>query len=202
MSTLKILFLGDSVTDSHHSINNDLYGCGYVSMIYNYLNCTIPFEELKIVNSGYNGHRSKDLLERIDKLLEDDFTHIFILIGVNDSWRKFDYNDETPVNVYKNNLDKLIKIIKIKSNAKLILISPFVLKINDLTNKIFEDLTLKQMAMKELSSVYNLEFIDLQKEFDYCSEKHKKTELAQDGIHPTLLGHSLIATSVLKSLNI
>lgn len=200
MTALKILFLGDSVTDSHHSTHNDPYGCGYVSMVYNHLNCTIPLDELKVVNSGYNGHRSKDLLYRIDSLLKDEFTHIFILIGVNDSWRKFDHNDETPTHIYKKNLEKLIKTIQSTSSAKVILMSPFVLQINPLTQNISEDLLPKQEAMKQLSEKYNLEFIDLQKEFDYCSEKYEKTALAQDGIHPSILGHSLIAVSVLKKV--
>lgn len=201
MTNLKILFLGDSVTDTHHSTHNDPYGSGYVSMVYNHLNCTASLEELKVVNSGFNGHRSKDLLNRIDSLLEETFTHIFILIGVNDSWRKFDHNDETPVELYKENLEKLISIIKEKSQAKLTLMSPFVLKINELTRNIAGDLKPKQNTMKQLASLNNLEFIDLQKEFNHCSIVYDKKDLAQDGIHPTILGHSLIARAVLKSIN-
>lgn len=200
MNTNKILFLGDSVTDAHHSTHNDLYGCGYVSMVYNHLNCAYNLNDLKVTNSGFNGHRSKDLLNRIDGLLEDEYDHIFVLIGVNDSWRKFDHNDETPVDIYKNNVETLIKIIKNKSNAKLTLMSPFVLKINELTNNIYEDLLPRQQTLKDLAITYGLEYIDLQKEFDYACKHYEKTELAGDGIHPSILGHSLIATSVLKSL--
>lgn len=200
MKKLKILFLGDSVTDSHHSTHDDPYGDGYVSMIYNHLNCTLSLDELKIVNSGFNGHRSKDLLERIDKLLEEEFTHIYILIGVNDSWRKFDHNDETPVNIYQQNLKKLLSIILTKSKAKVFLMSPFVLKINELTQNISLDLKPKQKAMKQIAALNNLEFINLQKEFNHASKIYKKQNLAQDGIHPTILGHSLIAMSVLNSI--
>lgn len=200
MSSYKILFLGDSVTDAHHSTHNDPYGCGYVSMIYNNLNCIHNLDELKVTNSGYNGHRSKDLLNRIDSLLENEYTHIFVLIGVNDSWRKFDYNDETPVSAYKNNIEKLINIIKNKSRAKLVLLSPFVLRVNELTNNIYEDLYPKQNSLKDLAVKHNLDFIDLQQIFDYASRNYKNTELAGDGIHPSILGHSLIATAILNSL--
>lgn len=197
---LRILFLGDSVTDSHHSTHNDPYGCGYVSMIYNHLNCTQPLEELTIINSGFNGHRSKDLLERVDGLLENQFDYVFVLIGVNDSWRKFDHNDETTLETYHANVDLLVRKIKEKSNAKLILMSPFVLKINDLTENIAIDLKPKQNAMRSIANSYHLTFVDLQKEFDFCSEKYEKTSLAKDGIHPTILGHSLIAEAVLKEI--
>lgn len=200
MSALKLLFLGDSVTDSHHSTHQDPYGCGYVNMIYHELLCTYPCEELKIVNSGYNGHRSKDLLNRIVSLLEEEYSHIFILIGVNDSWRKFDQNDETTADHYQENLKKLLRMIQQNSKAKIILMSPFVLKVNAMTNHIYHDLKEKQKRMKRLALQNNLVFLDLQKVFTMAARKHKKLDLTHDGIHPTILGHAMIASSIIKEI--
>lgn len=195
---MNILFLGDSVTDAHHSTSNDPLGNGYVSMIHNYLHCTYHDKSFSTINSGFNGHRSKDLLNRIDNLLEQKFNYIFVLIGVNDSWRKFDHFDETPVEQYESNVNKLLSIIKEKSDAKTIMLSPFVLPINELTKNIQEDLLPKQLAYESLAKKYNLEFVNLQQVFNrYCSFL-PPTDLAKDGIHPTILGHSIIATEVQK----
>ena len=78
------------------------------------------------------------------------------------------------------------------------MLSPFVLPINELTKNIQEDLRPKQLAYEILAKKYNLEFVNLQQVFNrYCSFL-PPTDLAKDGIHPTTLGHSIIATEVQK----
>ena len=196
---MKILFLGDSVTDAHHSTSNDPLGCGYVSMVHNNLACIHHSLTVETINSGFNGHRSKDLLNRVDDLLDNNtFDYIFVLIGVNDSWRKFDHFDETTKEQYENNVDKLLNIIKNKSNARVTLLSPFVLVVNELTQKIQEDLLPKQESFYSLSKKYNTQFINLQNVLNNYAKVIPLLELAKDGIHPTILGHSLIAPEVVK----
>ena len=51
---------------------------------------------------------------------------------------------------------------------------------------------------KKLSEKYGCEFINLQETFDnYCKFRHP-TYIARDGIHPNLIGATLIATEFLK----
>ena len=85
---MKILFQGDSITDSNRDYGDihDLgdgyahYAAGFISE--KYPECTFEF-----VNQGINGNKTEDLLNRVQSDLVDIQPDIVsIMIGINDVW--------------------------------------------------------------------------------------------------------------------
>lgn len=89
-----ILFQGDSITEwgRNYADSNDL-GTGYAMMCSAWIKSLYPELDLRFLNRGVSGNRVIDLKKRwqqdcID--LQPDV--ISILIGINDTWRRFDNN--------------------------------------------------------------------------------------------------------------
>lgn len=126
------LFQGDSITDAgrDYSDYHEL-GQGYPKYAAELIrdrfddpkNGTIEF-----INLGISGHRTRDLRARWQKDcidLQPDI--VSIMIGINDTWRAFDSNDPTPVEEFEDNYRYLLSEIKAHTNAKILLLEPYVL---------------------------------------------------------------------------
>lgn len=129
---MRILFQGDSITDAgrDYSDYHEL-GQGYPKYAAELIrdrfddpkNGTIEF-----INLGISGHRTRDLRARWQKDcidLQPDI--VSIMIGINDTWRAFDSNDPTPVEEFEDNYRYLLSEIKAHTNAKILLLEPYVL---------------------------------------------------------------------------
>lgn len=189
-----ILFQGDSVTDVSRSREdlNDLGG-GYVKYISEML-----FSKnicCKVLNRGVSGDTTSLLLQRWNEdtiKLQPDILNI--LIGVNDTWRRYDSNLPISTEEFKDNYKKLLDITLEKTNAKIILCLPFILEFDDFMKKMkYEDLIYKQQAIKDISKEYNLPLIDFQKILDKSSEKTDLRKLSIEGIHPLEKGHKILS---------
>jgi lysophospholipase L1-like esterase len=69
------------------------------------LTAKLPELELSFLNRGISGNRSKDLAARWQEDcigLKPDW--VSVLIGVNDTWRRFDQNDPTTAQEYARNV--------------------------------------------------------------------------------------------------
>ena len=76
---------------------------------------------------GVSGDRCQNLLERYQKdILEVKPDYLSIMIGINDTWRRYDSNDITSKEQFETNLTELLeKIKKGLPDTKLMLIEPF-----------------------------------------------------------------------------
>lgn len=54
--------------------------------------------------------------------------------------------------------------------------------------------------LRIMAKEHGTQIVDLQSEFDKAQKSIKPKELATDGIHPTNLGHKIIAAAVLKQI--
>src|SRR5690554_2056542 len=131
-----IVFFGDSITEGHKTNTesipgHDTLGTGFVNLVHSYIMVNHPNLNLKIINQGISGHRSNDLINRIQKdCLDYHPDWVVMMIGTNDAWRQVD-SPHIPKyimkpNEYKDNLRKLIETFKSK-NIKLLLLSPFMI---------------------------------------------------------------------------
>lgn len=199
-----IVFFGDSVTDTCHNVNHEKYpyGSGYVMMVDSHINTNYPQLNVKMINQGINGHRTKDLLARVDQdvnLVHPDF--IFILIGVNDAWRRYDFNDPTSIEQFVCNYKGFLDSIK-KANpqAQIVLMTPYILPSQDWVMQLKEDLDEKVEAILNLAKEYNLPLIPLHEIIPHYANLLTPKIVSGDGIHPSLVGHSIIATQVVNYL--
>ncbi|MDF2542828.1 MAG: family lipase [Herbinix sp.] len=200
-----VLFQGDSITDCGRN-RDDITSLseGYPGVVAKMFHLLFPKTEVTFVNKGISGNRVRDLLDRYDedfKKINPDF--VSILIGVNDTWRRYDSNDVTTSEMYENSYRTLLeKIKKDMPNCKIMIIEPFLL--NSLPDRAAwrEDLDPKILVARKLAKEYADYYLPMDGIFAKLEvEQYTNVELAEDGVHPSAIGHSIIAQEYIKALS-
>ena len=71
-------------------------GKGYAYRAAKIYELLFPHNPVNFVNRGVSGDRCQNLLERYQKdILEVKPDYLSIMIGINDTWRRYDSNDIT-----------------------------------------------------------------------------------------------------------
>lgn len=210
---MNILFQGDSITDAGRDRNHAQYmGNGYASEI------AMRMEKMglphKVTNTAIGGDRICDIYARwIEDTLNHDFDVLSILCGINDVGFQIRENKGVPTEKYRFIYDRMLyEAMEKNPDAKLVILEPFVFKINlentsiTMRNNIYlnydlwnREVSEKAAAAKELAQKYNAVFVPLVKMFDDYIADNCVEDVTFDGIHPTLKGHKLIADAWLDA---
>ncbi len=200
----RILFIGDSITDLKF---NRKFRCRISGANVYCLQIAKELRKkhkgLKFFYRGIASNRSYHLYDRLTKdciNLKPDL--IVMLIGVNDAWENYVPEQYPPLlRPLEPHMKEIYRRIKTElPNAKLITLLPFL--INTIEEKrpfhtILDDYIAKLHSYAEGNAD---EIIALQPLFDKAEETTMPILLAKDSIHPTDLGHSIIAKAVLEIL--
>jgi acyl-CoA thioesterase-1 len=192
MTIPPVLFIGDSVTDcGRRDDAPDFLGDGYVRLIADKLT------DRRIINAGISGNRAIDLRDRwhID-VVEQKPDILTVYIGINDTWRRYDENDPTSAATFEANYRACLADVGATSHV--ILVEPFVLPVNEEQEHWNEDLDEKRAVVARLATEFGAGFVPLQLLLSAQAEDHGATALAADGVHPTALGHRMIADAWLE----
>lgn len=198
-----ILFQGDSVTDCGRSREDDtLLGSGYVMQIAARLTAQYPQLRLRVLNRGVSGNRAANLAERWDAdcvALKPDV--ITILIGINDTWRRFDRNDPTSAEAYRASYETLLRRSREETSVRqIVLMDPFVLPTPPDRVAWREDLNPRIDIVRDLARAYGALYVPLDGLFAAASCKADCAVWVRDGVHPTPAGHALIADAWLQTM--
>jgi len=189
-----VLFQGDSITDAGRSRENDAeLGQGYAMMAASWYAAMYPDRKITFLNRGNSGDRVKDLLARWENdclKLKPDV--VSILVGINDTWRRYDSNDPTPTTVFEQQYRELLSRTQ-NIQPSIIILEPFVLHVPDDRKKWREDLDPKIEVVRRLAREYRAVYVPMDSVFAAASSKRPPDFWAQDGVHPTHAGHALIA---------
>lgn len=191
---MKILFQGDSITDAGRGREDyHLLGNGYPAFAAKLIEGHYKDKEIEFVNLGISGNQTKDLVER----LQEDFIDIqpdivSILIGVNDTWHHAADKSWVSKELFEANYRRVLEELKSKTNAKIIMLEPFLLYTED-KEFFYEDLYSKILVVRKLAREFADEFIPLDGLFAAASIKKTPTDFASDGVHPTEEGAKFIA---------
>ena len=200
---MRILFQGDSITDCHRK-RDDLtdLGEGYVVYTVEALKSKYESIDFEFINRGISGNRTAELLARIDEdlvAIQPDI--VTILLGINDTWHKYMIGLDTPIEVFESNYEKILKIIKEKTNAKIIMIEPFLLY-NMGKDNMRADLNEKIDCVRRLALKYADAFLPLDADFVAATVSGTiNTELSPDGVHPGEAGKKLIAEKLVPIIS-
>ena len=188
-SGARVLFDGDSVTDCGRDRQDRHSLSGYNDKIArNAQNAGVEF-----FNRGISGDRSKDLLARIESDLRDTKPDVVsILIGINDTWRRYDENDPTTALAYEQNMRGILKTVR-AFGAKIILLEPFLLPTLERFQIFREDLDFKIDAARKLAREFADAFVPLDGLFAEETLATEPALLSFDSVHPTELGNEKIA---------
>lgn len=208
----QVVFLGDSITQNA-VINSENFK-GYITLIQEEVD-----ENIKLIGRGISGDKVSDLLTRYkEDVLKLNPDIVFIYIGINDVWHKYDFGTGTDIDLYENGLRKIISDVK-DQGAKVVLCTPTVIGENSgefrLGNQFKDVETMEKMdqdlddfsdIIRKLSSEYNTELVDLRKAFkQYISENNPENKakgiLTTDGVHLNNKGSKLIAENMLNHIN-
>jgi len=190
--TGSILFIGDSVTDcGRRDDAPDYLGDGYVRMV------AQRVTDRRIINVGISGNRAIDLRDRwhID-VIQQKPDILSVYVGINDTWRRYDSNDPTSAASFE--ADYRACLSDLGGASTLILIEPFVLPVTEEQEHWHDDLDEKRAVVARLAAEFGAGFVPLQALLAATAEDSGAVALAQDGVHPTELGHRMIADAWLE----
>lgn len=197
-----VLFQGDSITDCGRDYSDQSnLGLGYPMMAASLFQAAHPEFAATFINKGISGNRAVDLRNRWSEdcvNLKPDL--VSILIGINDTWRKFDSNDPTSADAFYESYKAILQRVKDELGAKIVILEPFVLPCPPDRIGWREDLDPKIQVARTLAREFDAIYIPLDGIFASASMKAKPEFWAADGVHPSSAGHALIAQEWLKAV--
>ena len=211
-SNKKVVFLGDSITQNA-VINSEKFK-GFISLLGENVG-----QNTELIGKGIGGDKVSDLLTRYrDDVIKLNPDMVFIYIGINDVWHKYDYGTGTDIDLYENGLRQIITDLK-ENGVEVILCTPTVIGENKgeftLVNQ-FKDIETMEIMnndlddysdiIRKLSREFDTKLLDLRKIFmQYISENNPENKskgvLTTDGVHLNNIGSKLIADEMIKFIN-
>jgi lysophospholipase L1-like esterase len=197
-----VLFQGDSITDAgrdrqvHHHL-----GYGYAMLAASWFQALYPEKDVHFLNRGIGGDRTGDLRRRWQAdCLDLQPTWVSIMIGINDTWRRYDREDPTSVEAFEENYRALLEDVTAKPGVRLILLEPFVVPVPADRMLWREDLDPKIAVVRQLAREFHAILVPLDGIFAQASALREPAFWAGDGVHPSNAGHALIAQSWLRAV--
>lgn len=195
-----ILFQGDSITDGNRGRTSDpnhILGHGYQYILSGELFADNLDKNINIINKGISGNRIADLYGRWQEdCLMLKPTVLSILIGINDIGFKYIDGSGSPPDRYEKIYSLLLdEVLEENPDTLIIIMEPFYGASNDpeIHAHYISRISAIQERTRAIAEKYNAVFVPLQDVFDKFAEKHNIFDAIWDGIHPTTLGHQLIA---------
>lgn len=184
MHERSIVFAGDSITAAGRTEAPTALGSGYVALLAH----SPQLNGWTVLNRGRNGDRTKELVARwTTDVVDEQPTILSLLVGVNDTWRRFDSGDPTTLDDFE---DRYRQLLTATPARELVLIEPFLLPINDAQREWLDDLEAKQEIVRALAREFGAVLVDAARMF---ADTGNRLELAPDGVHPSDEGHRLLA---------
>lgn len=208
---LRILFQGDSITDSGRdrssTQSNDFLkgmGSGYALMAATKLWIDNPTSDWHCYNRGVSGDKVFQLADRWEAdclTLQPDILSIHI--GVNDFWHTLSSGYKGTVDTYEKDFVELLERTQLKlSKVKLIIGEPFVVLGGTSIDTeawipTFRDY---QKVAADVARKMGATFIPYQQIFDAVVADQGVTYWCPDGVHPSLAGSALMAKAWVEAL--
>ena len=195
MKELKIVFQGDSITDAGRDKRNyHQMGNGYPKYAAEQIAQDFPEVSFEFINQGISGNRTSQLFDRFySDALSFEPDVISILIGINDIWHRYGAGKIATTDLQlATNYRAILERIRRESNAKIMILSPYVLDAEDKAH-MKKDLETVLPIIRELAK----EFADVYVPLDELFEEALKTQpepryYSADGVHPNANGAAFI----------
>lgn len=202
-----LLFQGDSITDCLRDRTrpgpNDAaaLGAGYVGRLAGDLLAENPGAGWRILNRGISGDRSSDLRARwVNDALAFEPDLVSILVGVNDTWHQYLNGKGIPVARYAECYREILADTRrTRPTVRLVLGEPFALPGGEFQDDWLAELRERAGVVRELAAEFGATFVPYQAMFDAALRTYSVVELAADGVHPSPVGHRLMAQAWRKA---
>ena len=205
----KLVMIGDSVTDAGRTqpFGEGLfepYGRGYVNLVNALVGTVYPELMVRVVNVGTSGHTTRDLKARWQRdVLDLKPQWVSCMIGINDVWRQFDMPWQTEVHVlpdeYRKNLDEVVGQT-VGSVKGMVLLTPYYIEPNR-SDGMRVQMDRYGAIVKEIAAKHKTLCVDTQAAFDRVLKQYYPATLAWDRVHPSSIGHMVLAKAFLDVLD-
>jgi lysophospholipase L1-like esterase len=194
-NSTRLLFIGDSITDVGRREDPDELGNGYVRIIRDYLLASNPATAPIVINRGNGGNKVTDLAARWQEDVLDLAPDILsIKIGINDVWHGLGGGEGIPVEQFTPILDDLLRQVGASLPAcRIVLCEPSVIwppapaQGNEMLLPYID-------AVRELGVKYAVHcVVPLHEAFENARRLRPDVGWTCDGVHPSSVGHTLIA---------
>ena len=193
---MKIVFQGDSITDAGRDRRNyHNLGDGYPKFAAELIREAYPDTDFEFINFGISGNRTCELFDRLYKdAIEFQPDIISLFIGINDVWHRYEptrilTTDEQIMTNYRAILER----VKNETNAKIIVLVPYVLDCKGVEYLKPDHARLAAMV-KELGAKYADVVVPLDELFDEAMKTQPHPlYYSADGVHPNEEGAKFIA---------
>lgn len=193
-----LLFIGDSITDAGRREDPEGLGNGFVRLISERLAASAP--GVRVLNRGIGGDRSRDLLARIDA---DCIAHapdlVSVLVGINDTWRRFDSNDPTELERFAHDYRTMLTQIREQTDAQLVLCEPFLVPMDEAQQSFRIDLDPKIAVVRKLAADFDAILIRVDSLLQQHAAIVGQERVAPDGVHPNTYGHHVLADAWMRT---
>ena len=185
-----IVFFGDSIT---------FRSGGYVGIMEAMLTEHKNPAAAQVINAGVGGDTTDRALVRVDEVLSHRPTHVFIMLGINDSALEPETRvPRRPIEEYITDYRRIIELLEENGTAQIVLMT---------TTRVVPEWSGRQ-GWTEVLDRYNAEVRKLAKErylklvdvYEAWEKVNVKDLLNPDGVHPNIWGHKLIAMTILDFL--
>ena len=185
-----VVFQGDSITDcgrNRHDIES--LGDGYVKALKPF------FPNTTFINRGVSGDRTKELIKRWNKdviSLKPDV--LSLLCGVNDVWHHYRFGKPIDQKKFEANYRKLIETTqKELPQTQIVLIEPFSFSVGAFDPSWRPMLDDFIQVVRKLAKEYHILSVKMDDLMKTWEKTYGAASILGDGVHPTELGHELIA---------
>ena len=192
---MKILFLGDSITDAGRDRRNYYHmGNGYPKYASIELKKAFPQLNLNFINLGISGNRTDQLFDRLyTDAIAFDPEIVSILIGINDVWHRHGSSriETTDIQI-ETNYRAILTRLCTQTNAKIVILAPFLL--DDEGKEAWREEVEKVICIvRRLAEKYADVYIPLDQYFAKALESQPSPKFySDDGVHPNQNGSKFI----------
>lgn len=200
----KVLFLGDSITDvkfnrrMRFSIKGkDIYALQLKKRLKKYS------KNIDVEIKGIASNRTYHVYDRLTSdciNLKPDV--IIMLIGVNDAWENYVPEQYPPLlRPMEPHIREVYRRIRTElPNAQILYLMPFMIDAVEEKLPFHKTLDEFREVLKNIALENGANILDMQAVFNEAQKTIEPKDLAIDGIHPTNLGHKVMADAIEKIL--
>ena len=193
MKRIKILFLGDSITDAGRDRRNYHHlGYGYPHFAAELITKSYPNVEIEFINLGISGNHTDELFDRLyNDCIAFQPDIVSILIGVNDVWHRYSVNIATTDDQIALNYKCILERLKKETNAKILMLQPYTE--GEKQAHMRADIEKVKLIVNDLAEKYADAYVKIDDLMHADANYGKPDYFTPDGVHPNETGAKFIA---------
>ena len=189
---MKIVFIGDSITDANHNYSDDTLGEGFVKIVAGKLQ--EKGLNIECVNKGHDGFTVHGLWRMLDyDCIEKRPNILTILIGCNDISVEKSTGKTLEEQCFKETYEKILERICQETKAKIICMAPFIFPYPLEFQNWIPSVRKIEIMVSDLTEKFSASFVALHDMLNASALNLGYEKITTDGIHLTENGARIVA---------